>query len=383
MIITDLTRTCKLDGCDNSLFGMQFNTKFCSTPHRRRYFTDLKTAEFAAFREKLVTETAVAIKEAVPTNEIMSEDGTLLYQNYKEPLKPIEPDKGFGYYGTIAMSADRTQIQCHICGKLYKSMGSHLDRVHEIDKAEYKKRYELSASTALVGETIRENMRALAVVTFNNRGQLTQELRDYNEKVKNGTAPHVSHIRKAKNHTLEWRNKRGLCPDQVLEKIEDLIKLNNGRVPTAPEFKAHYKGRYLGSILYQYGSWANAVHKLGVLTAGELNRVDKAKLISDLQAFYKLHKRIPTNSDFNRGLLVHRNVYTRAFGNLNEARIEAGMNALLPAGMYRRFIEVTPDEYYAYKAGHPIPGKITSKHIKQREQKRRKRAVLKLNEGVA
>lgn len=42
----------------------------------------------------------------------------LIYENYKEPLKAIPKSEGFGYYGTLATTADKRLVQCHICGEL-------------------------------------------------------------------------------------------------------------------------------------------------------------------------------------------------------------------------------------------------------------------------
>lgn len=275
----------------------------------------------------------------------------LLYENYKEPLKPIEKNKGYGYYGTLAMTADRDFIQCHICGNLYMNLGVHL-RLHKVTARRYREIYGLSDSTALLSEPQREKMQAAAV----SRRELSTPglpiwLQEYNKKVQTGEVVH--HGNNGRNGwVLEKRNKEGTCPDQVLEKIRELAD-SMGRMPTSEEFDKHYEKRYMSAIIYQHGSWTEAVHKLGKRTAAELRQPDSEQLLEDLRAFQKKHKRIPMTSDFNRGLLRDKGVYHRLFGTLNNARIEAGMNAVIPLP-FGKIIELTPEQYFEYKAGHGL-----------------------------
>lgn len=275
----------------------------------------------------------------------------LIYQNYKEPLKPIEKAKGYGYYGTLAMSDDKEFVQCHICGNLYANLSMHL-RKHKIKGKRYKEIYQLSAGTRLISETERERMQRQTVKK--GYSQLPDHLKEYNYKVQQGLIKHNGNKGKDNDGrgtwTLEKRNKEGRCPEQVLEKIRELAdKL--GRVPSYEEFVKHYKYNYIGSIRFQWGSYSNAVHQLGMQTMDDLRHPDKERLLRDLQDFQKQHGRIPMTSDFNRGLLRDRGVYIRLFGSLNNARLEAGMNAVVPMP-FGQIIELTPEEYEEYKTRH-------------------------------
>lgn len=268
----------------------------------------------------------------------------LLYENYKEPLRKVSDEKGegFGYMGTLAMNKEKTHVQCHICGKLFKSMSWHLRNVHGITALEYKEEFGLDRTTALIGETIRRGMQEKAIQRANG---LPKHLEGFNARRKSGELK-----KKGYKMSLEQRNKRGICPDQVLEKILEL-KEKLGKTPGMDDFHDEYRGRYMAPIKTIYGSYSNAVKKLGLQTRDELRHPNKEKLIQDLIDFQKLNKRIPMTSDFNRGLLRDKGVYIRQFGTLNNARLEAGMNAVIPMP-FGQIKELTPDQYIKYKNGH-------------------------------
>lgn len=295
----------------------------------------------------------------------------ILYKDYKEPLRTVASVKGegFGYMGTLAMSEDRELVQCHVCGELLSSINNSHVKKHEFKTiAEYKKEFGLSKTTVLMGDSLREKHRQAVVKNSPTAGKgLPKHLEGHNEARHNGTYK----LPKRSDYSLEWRNKKGLCPDQVLEKILDL-KDKLGRMPSVDEFKEEYEHRYFSSIRYLYGSWTNAVEKLGEQTREQLKKVDKDKLVDELKLFYEIEKRIPTTSDFNRGMLRDKNVFIRAFGTLNNARIEAGMNAVVPLGNGKfNYIELTAQEYLAYLDGH-IDTKSQSADAKKARARRKR-----------
>lgn len=343
-IRAQLSRECGYRDCNESLAFSRKGKGYCSTKCLKREKSRIRRAnrlKKARYYAKHGIKFNKNIKKAKVTAYAKSkEDFELIYDNYKEPLKEIPKTKGYGYYGTIATTADKELIQCHICGNLYKGLSGHIV-AHRITVPDYKERFQLAATTALVADSVREAMQKRAITTLG--GKLPEHLVKYNAagqpKAKGGA-----------KWSLEQRNKMGLCPDQVLEKISDLAtKL--GHTPSMDEFNAEYKGRYVGSIKYQHGSYLEAVKKLGLTSAKELKEPSNEKLLQDLIDFKEKHGRIPMTSDFARGLLRPRAMYFRRFGTLNNARIEAGLNAVIPMG-FGQLKEMTPDEYLAYKASH-------------------------------
>lgn len=273
----------------------------------------------------------------------MEGEPDLIYENYKEPLKKIRKGQGFGYYGTVATTKDKTLIQCHACGELFSTLGGHL-RKHSMDAVVYKEKFGLSMTTALVSDSVREAMQQRTIGKLQN-GQLPEHLVKYNRDVQNGVIKHDPNNRS--NWKLERRNKEGLCPDQVLEKIKELAMLLK-HTPSEDEFRNYYGYRYIKSIRYLHGGYLQAVKKAELVSAKELKEPDNDKLLQDLIDFKEEHGRIPMTSDFKRGLLRPRAMYFRRFGSLNNARIEAGLNAVLPMP-FGQIVEMSPEEYIKYK----------------------------------
>lgn len=311
-------------------------------------------------RHGIVFNKTIRKRDAKPNRQALDrgsaliyEGQTLIYENYKEPLKALTKTKGYGYYGTIAQTSDKKFIQCHICGNLFANLGGHL-RVHKISGERYKEIHELGMGTALVSDERRVQMQERAVRKF-VKGELPAHLVEYNKKVRTGEIKHIGVKHRNGGMHLERRNKLGLCPDQVLIPIKELAK-KLGHTPSYDEFRAFYKGRYAGSIRYQHGSYLNAVKKAGLISAKEIKEPDNEKLLQELVEFHKKYGRIPMTSDFNRGLLRPRALYFRRFGNLNNARIEAGLNAVLPMP-FGQIVELTPNEYIKYKEGKEVKAK--------------------------
>lgn len=372
------SRRCQMPGCSVDISQRTPSKRFCedSTHNAVRAAAKQKSLNKVKknrFYEKYgIKYDKNVFKRNVPPTEALVKEGRaasytgqiLVYENYKEPLKPIEKSKGFGYYGTVAMTDDKQLVQCHVCGNLFANVGMHI-RLHKLDSRRYKDMYGLSVSTALMSEPEREKRQQRAVKPFD--GKLPDHLMEYNRKVQQGLIKHNGSKTKDGEGkfggwSLEKRNIEGKCPEQVLEKIRELAdKL--GRTPSYDEFIKEYTYEYLGAIKFQHNTWTEAVHKLGMKTADELRRPDKDSLIEELQVFQKQYGRIPMTSDFNRGLLRGRGVFIRVFGSLNNARIEAGMNAVIPMP-FGQIIELPPEKYMDYLAGH-VPQKAR-KHRKMR-----------------
>jgi hypothetical protein len=63
--------------------------------------------------------------------------------------------------GTIAKD-DRGYIVCHICGKAYKRLGSHIKESHNMTIAEYKKEFELCSNAKTTEDSYSQYMHNLA-----------------------------------------------------------------------------------------------------------------------------------------------------------------------------------------------------------------------------
>jgi hypothetical protein len=253
------------------------------------------------------------------------EDLTL--HNYKEPLTKIEG--GHGYYGTITATVDGKYIQCHICGDLFENLGNHLRHDHKTNGKEYKERFGLAFMSALVSETYRLKQKKRSVKWWHNLSDEEKSRRKEmarRNRRKNNKQP---------RQQLETKNKRGTCPDQLLEKIREVAdKL--GRTPSKRDFiKACGTQRYVHLIYKTFGSWSGAVDMAGYrplnnkVGKGGYRKYEDEELLAYLANFAEEHKEIPSYSDFFRGDLPSLGVYERRWGNLENARVVAGVYDIL------------------------------------------------------
>ena len=263
------------------------------------------------------------IKAVSPTGE------ELIFYNYKEPLKEVH--SGYGYYGVILSNKEGTKIQCHICGNMYAELSAHARQAHDISVRDYKEKYQLAYKTALISEDEREKRKARTIQWLN--GMLPSERREY---IKNRNAKFKAfreEKRKQPKLTLETKNKRGTCPDQLLDKIKKVAE-HIGRSPTKAEFIDYFNSQKYIHIIYKtFGSWDKAKEMAGLkkLTREDAGRpkvrspYSKEELIEYLQIFYQENAKPPTETDCRRGLIPDSSIYRRVFGSLSKAREEAGI----------------------------------------------------------
>lgn len=285
----------------------------------------------------------------------LSPETPLFYTNYKEPLKEASSELGgdyYGYMGTLASNKDLSHVQCHICGNLYEVLGGrngHLQTAHNISAKEYKDKFGLSQSTALVGETTRAKLikaGTLGAEASAARAKEAQEgLLRYWQDVKSGKR---ERHKVRKEWSKERRNIEGNCPDQLLDQIKELAD-KFGRTPTQKEFQLEARSS-LQAVKTTFGSWQAAVKLLGLeprLHWRERGPImTSEQCLESLRIFYDLYKRTPRASDFKRGLLPNMRLITRYFETLNEARLQAGIPVLIPVGggITRRYLEIQADE---------------------------------------
>lgn len=233
-------------------------------------------------------------------------------EGYKEPLKPVEG--GYGYYGVLTKSKDGRYIQSHITGKFYKRINSnHTIKAGLANAKEYKDKFQLSQTTGLTGNEFKNMMRKRAIRYF---VEIPVE-KQYEYKSKAWKSRKKFRGRRS----LEQQNRKGTCPDQMLDKIKKL-KEKLGYVPTNREFETLVGG--VKTITNHFGTWNNALKLLGYPSNLE-HGYSKEELIKRLQIFYEVHKRSPVTSDFTGGMLPDKKTYYKYWRSLNAARLQAAI----------------------------------------------------------
>lgn len=247
---------------------------------------------------------------------------------YKEPLKKL-PEGLHGYEGVLLGTVDGTKVQCHICGNWYEGLSMHVYASHSMNAQKYREVFKLTRRTALVSESRREILKNQTLIWLNSMSY--DEKRKLKAKSREKYLEYVKENQKAINDRrfqirLETKNIRGSCPDQILAKIEACAK-QIGKTPTKNEFIDFCGGqRYVHLIYATFGSYLEALKRLNLSpdhrsqTGGTKKNYSEEELIDLLKVFYQETGKIPTQTDFSRGLLPPANTYVRRFGSIQKAR---------------------------------------------------------------
>ena len=256
----------------------------------------------------------------------------LTLTNYKEPLKPVKRKDGFGYYGALCSTIGGDLVQCHVCGELFKDVGKHSQLAHGLYAKDYRKEYDLAYKTALCSENERQRRKMKYMKWLNKMS--VEERKAYQEKMIKASAKGRENLKTTEGYTLraETKNKRGTCPAQLLDKIKEVAE-KIGHTPSKFEFIGETETqRYVHLIYKTFGSWTNALRMIGMQPKkpkihknGNYRRYTRDELLEYLVIFAQEFNKIPTHTDFRRGLLPSYETYTRRWGSLENARQEAGV----------------------------------------------------------
>ena len=250
----------------------------------------------------------------------MSNPADIFFYGYKEPLKKSEG--GYGYQGVLCYNQEKDKVLCHFCGRFFRAINNgHLGKIHGMTAEEYKQKIELSQNSALLGEGTR--------IKYMERPRSLEHLKNFKKAIKKRSQLIKQGRWGGHKMTLEHKNKKGTCPDQLLDLISKTVK-SFGRVPTLDEFCKFHNGKYYGSIRKTYGTWSNALAKLKLQNT--VKRFSKEHLVIEIKNFFNVHKRTPRWSDFQRGLLPSSHSYFLQFKGLNHARLLAGVPLILLKG---------------------------------------------------
>lgn len=238
----------------------------------------------------------------------------LTLKHYKEPLKEVKG--GFGFYGAIQVTLDGSKIQCHECGELFGNVGLHAWHRHDLTATAYKEKYQLSPSTALISEQDRLERKERALRQFMS---MTKKEREAWSKKGRKLS-----MRSHRKESLELKNKKGTCPDQLLGHINEAADAI-GHVPSKKEFIEFWGSqRYVHLIYKTFGSYRKAVEQAKLIPRGTPYYSDE-ELLEKLRSFKEMNGIIPTGTDCKRNLLPSRKTYQRRFGGLAKARSLAGI----------------------------------------------------------
>ena len=242
-----------------------------------------------------------------------------VFDNYKEPINAVE--NGFGYYGVVIRSKDKELVKSNIDGLFYPQITYWYVKKHGFENLKaYKDFYGISHSTPLCGKSISmRNLLNIQKYLLRNPKQTRDKLRQIAIK--------ANKSRTGEKLALEIKNKRGTCPDQLLQKLKS-YKEKYGYTPTKSEFKYENNSKkHIETILDTFGTWTNAITLAGLIPANieRPSGYNDEYLLECLRTFFKNNGYTPLYHHFGNGVLPGRKAYYRHFKSLNIARRSAGI----------------------------------------------------------
>ena len=252
-----------------------------------------------------------------------------------KPLPPYE-DSGFGKSGVLLVSEDETKMHCHICGRMFKNVGSHSAKVHGIYEKEYKDINGLLRKDVLMAPETR-NIVGYYNINLMDKRSAEEKRRIFQDKdfrAQARTAPNGS----SKSAHV---NKFGGCASQVIfrmkveaqrQKIE-VSKLPIG--PPTPKGLVHQAKRI-------FKTWAKAK---AVASGQPLSKCNpglrwhtKEDVLSAFKFYHETFGKYPYRSDLGRHGLPGTGVLPRLFGvySLNAIKRELGWPEAPRGGGHKR-----------------------------------------------
>lgn len=241
-----------------------------------------------------------------------------------ETLFKVEPpinelEKGFGYMGVILRNKEEDKLQCHICGKWYKSLSTHVNKAHGMNSREYKRQFSLPLSFPLVARSTSRK--------HSERARDKKNLKHLDKvrnlkKLQGVPSKRRSKIMKYSTNCTGIRNKRGVCEAQIESRflgIADML----GKSPSQRDLEK-YDESLFAAIRRRYSTLNNFRKKMGYEVKEMPNKYSDAELLSYVRAFYKEKGRVPRANDFRKGspnIITFRN----HFGSWHRALSCAGL----------------------------------------------------------
>lgn len=232
---------------------------------------------------------------------------------------------GVSVAGALEYDHVEDKIKCHECGEWVRHLGVHLKRAeHNLTAREYKLKHGLKQTTALVSEKIRRRLvvnglrRASSIHVARLRLPKSVWLRAMKKSMK------TRRLYAARGVTTERTNGFMACHSQLLGRLQELA-LRLGRKSLRMQ-DCQRAGLHYATLIRRFGSVERAFELAG------LNRVENVRgggrilysteyLEQCLRCFAQRYKRVPSLSDFRRGLVGPSTTpFERCFGTIGKAQ---------------------------------------------------------------
>lgn len=227
---------------------------------------------------------------------------------------------GKSYQGVLELDLERDLVRCHECGEWHPHLAPHIWQRHGMTARAYKAKHGINQNSALCNERIRQ-----ALVRHAASPQSMEAAYRGIDKMNgsHGMKPSERMPRPRGPH-LESRNRKGLCREQILVRLRQMAE-KLGRTPKSAELVE--AGIHPRTVEYMFSLKMAEVIRLAGLRPRNVKRTQYTAvgLVERMRNFYVRYGKLPSKSDYRRGLIPSSDIYSTVFGGMANAYFAAGL----------------------------------------------------------
>jgi hypothetical protein len=238
---------------------------------------------------------------------------------------PFEPvTNGHGFIGILLLDKMEDKIQCHLCGRWFKTLQPHLKSKHETTNDLYKQQFGLPLSFPLCSRGV-SHARSKAALRPERLKQFAS-IRDRAPSHRILRARRKKGIIESEKYgrtSAAFLNKHGLCHGQILRRFL-IVADTVGKEPSVSELQQHDSAlwRAIGS---RYRNLNTFRKKEGFTIVKRHPIQNEDSIIAAIRSKARLLRRAPTARDFFVGPPSITTIQ-RHFGSWNRALEMAGFH---------------------------------------------------------
>lgn|SRR3990167_4920457 len=240
------------------------------------------------------------------------------------------PDKGHGYFGVMLRDLDDDKLQCHVCGKWFRSIANHSRLAHDLKAHDYKFKYGLPLGLGMVAMSTASKHSSRAIEQ-NENCETSPLIKAADSLARKRKALKISGkplMLLQGRKSMAFKNKHGLCDDQIMARYT-VVKAIVKDEPEIPQLKKYDRTLY-DAIRRRFGSLHGFRHAKGfrLKKSNVGSRYENIELIAHLREWAAKHKTLPTYSGFNasrNGYHASASTILGHFGSWNAALQAAGL----------------------------------------------------------